>query len=50
MKAAIYLTLFIVSAHFAWDVYQDWPSVTGFYDHTTACTSHSYGSAINPFL
>lgn len=34
----ITLTFLVVTAHAAWSFYQDFPSVTGFYDHTAACS------------
>lgn len=41
-RTLLFLTFLIVLAHAAWAFYQDFPSVTGFYDHTAAC-----GSATN---
>jgi hypothetical protein len=35
--AVLAAILVIVAAHFTADLYQDWPSLTGFYDHTVAC-------------
>jgi hypothetical protein len=36
MKINVY-TAIIVTCLLAWNFYQDFPSVTGFYDHTVAC-------------
>lgn len=37
MKTLLVFIAIIVTVHLAWDVYQDFPSVTGFYDHTAVC-------------
>jgi hypothetical protein len=37
MRALIIYIAVIVTIHAAWDFYQDFPSVTGFYDHTASC-------------
>ena len=37
IKVITTLTLVIITLQAAWNFYQDFPSVTGFYDHTVAC-------------
>lgn len=33
----LYYIALVVTVQAAWNLYQDYPSVTGFYDHTAVC-------------
>lgn len=37
MKSILIYIAIICTAHLAESLYQDYPSLTGFYDHTSAC-------------
>ncbi len=41
MKWVLYYLAVLSTLQFAWNLYQDIPSVTGFYDHTVACSAVS---------
>lgn len=36
-RALLAYIALVVAAQFLWNAYQDFPSVTGFYDHTVVC-------------
>jgi len=51
IKPLLVFIAVVVSLHFAWDIYQDLPSVTGFVDHTFSChTGAVHGTVRNPFV